>query len=271
MNKIRKTLKAIQRLITNPWLLNHVLDDNENWQRYVLQKHKITYLPQVALDEILPAFSETLHVFSFLDGSSLPTDIALLKGLCKKFQECRYFEIGTWRGESVANVALVASECYTLDLPPSEQKKYGFNAEQISQQQFFSKNMKNVIQLHGNSLNYNFSTLGKKFDVIFIDGNHHYEYVKNDTEKIFRHLVHEHSIVVWHDYAFTPEIIRYEVLAGILDGIPASCKSNLYGVSNTLCALFTTEKLQAEPFRPYSNPRINFKIQINANRITEES
>lgn len=267
MKKIRKTFKAIRSIVTNPWLLNHVLDDNENWRKQVLQKHKIAELPVVELDEILPCFAETLNVFSFLDGGSLPTDLALLKGLCKKFPGCRYFEIGTWRGESVANVAQVAAECYTLDLSETEQKKHGFNAQQVSQQGFFSRNLKNVIQLHGNSLNYDFSSLGKKFDVIFIDGNHHYDHVKNDTEKVFRHLVHEKSVVVWHDYALTPEIIRHEVMAGILDAVPAVKHNHLYHIANTLCAVFTAEKLSSRKLNPYSNPQRNFNIRIASEKI----
>jgi len=58
------------------------------------------------------------------------------------------------------------------------------------------------------------------FDVLFIDGDHRYDYVKNDTAKVFRHLVHNKSIVLWHDYAYSPGQVRYEVLAGILDGVP---------------------------------------------------
>ena len=65
-----------------------------------------------------------------------------------------------------------------------------------------------------------FEALNKKFDLIFIDGDHHYEMVRNDTAKVFQSLFHSGSTVVWHDYAFNPEKIRFEVLAGILDGCP---------------------------------------------------
>lgn len=268
MKKIYKTLKAIGSIIKNPWLLNHVLDDNDNWKRQVLRKHNIQWLPVVELDAIIPDFSETLNVFAFLDGSSLPTDIALLKGLCRRIPSCRYFEIGTWRGESVANVAEIAEECYTMDLPISDRKKHGFCEQQVLQHGFFSCNLKNVVHLYGNSLEFDFASLQKKFDVIFIDGNHHYEYVKNDTLKVFKHLVHEQSVVVWHDYAFNPEKIRYEVLAGILDGIPALHKNDLYHVSNTLCAVFVRERFITKCFNPYQSPMLNFKVMIRSERIS---
>ena len=109
---------------------------------------------------------------------------------------------------------------------------------------YFSKSKANIIHLEGNSMHFDFQSLGKKFDVIFIDGNHHYEFVKNDTEKVFKHLVHEKSIIVWHDYAYNPEKLRPEVLAGILDGLGSENRNYLYHVANTMCAVYIREEMK---------------------------
>ena len=55
-------------------------------------------------------------------------------------------------------------------------------------------------------------------------------------------LVHDESIVVWHDYSYFPEQIRFEVLAGILDGIDQINREQLFFVSKTKCAIFLKAK-----------------------------
>ena len=106
MKKIKKTLKAIAAIIKNPWLLNNVLADDALWHQYLEKNYQLKNgLPVVDINQLSPNFAETLDCVAFLDGSSLPTDFALLKSLTKKFKDCSYFEIGTWRGESAINVA----------------------------------------------------------------------------------------------------------------------------------------------------------------------
>ena len=109
--------------------------------------------------------------------------------------------------------------------------------------------------------------MGKKFDLIFIDGNHKYEFVKNDTEKVFSHLVHKDSIVVWHDYAANPEKTRYDVLAGILDGLPKEKQANLYHVSNSLCAIYYPNGLESKSIDFPILPKKLFKVIIQSKEI----
>jgi hypothetical protein len=237
MNKFRKSLNAIGKIIHNPYLLNLVLDDNENWKRYVTKRNSLE-LPVITLKGLFGSFEETINPYSFLDGGSLLTDLALLKGLARKIGQCSYFEIGTWRGESVANVSKVASECITMDLPDEEKRNIGMTEEYIQQHAVYSKGLKNVIHLKANSLNFDFKSLNRKFDLVFIDGDHHYSGVLNDTRTVISTLIHEKSVIVWHDYAYNPEKVRYEVFAAILDGSSPGFHSHLYHVANTLCAVY---------------------------------
>jgi Methyltransferase domain len=267
MKRISKTFRALLAIARNPWLLNKVLSDDDIWKNYLQKKYnKIYSLPLVDIDELIPNFCESVNLL-FLSGGSLPTDIGLLQGLSKKFQSCKYFEIGTWRGESVMNVADYATVCYTLNLSKEELLSVGQNETYVAQQGFLSKNKKNILHLNGNSLSFDFSKLDQKFDLVFIDGDHRYEYVKNDTEKIFKHLLHEHSIVVWHDYGYDPETIRFEVVAGILDGTPAQFHENLYHVSNTLCAIFIRERLNPAPPVAFNLPDKIFKVDLQTHNL----
>lgn len=237
MNKITKLIKATGLLLRRPYLLNKVIDDNEAWKARLERSNLPTQLPEVRLRDLSAERTFEVKPFAFMEGGSLPTDLGLLKLLAAQFDHCRYFEIGTWRGESVANLAEVAKECCTLNLPQSEMRNMGLPEEYIKQHAMFSAGMPDVQHLEGDSRTYDFSSLNGPYDLIFIDGDHHYDSIKNDTEKVFRHLVHPQSIVVWHDYAWQPGNVRHETLAAILDGLPPALHGQLYAVRNTMCAI----------------------------------
>lgn len=264
IKRVKKTYQAIKSIIKNPWLLNSVLSENQVWKENIEKKHGKDYsFPVIDFHEIASNESEQINHFSCLGGGSLITDLALLKLVCRKYDRCKYFEIGTWRGESIVNVSEISEECYTLNLSSKEMRKMGLNDAYINMHGYFIKEEhRHIKQLEGNSMNFDFGQLGKKFDVIFIDGNHHYDYVKNDTEKVFKNLVHDHSTVIWHDYAYDPEKLRYEVMSGILDGIPAEHKKHLYHVSNTMCAIYTKEKYKTNKFTSPIIPNKNFELEI---------
>jgi predicted O-methyltransferase YrrM len=269
MNKFKKFLKGIKLLLQKPSLINLVIESDLRWSNFLKKRHPLkTQLPTVHINEFIPTNNATLNTFSFLGGGSLPTDIILLTTICKQINDCSYFEIGTWRGESVVNVSENAKECYTLNLSRQQIIELGLSEKYADLHGFFSKGKKNITHLFGNSLTYDFEKLNKKFDVIFIDGNHTYDFVKNDTEKVFKHLIHENSIVLWHDYAYHPEKIRPEVLAGILDGIPAQYKENIYHVSNTLCAIYTPQKFDSSILNFPVKPGKYFSVDIKVTNFT---
>src|ERR1051326_2277625 len=145
MGKLSRFFKALPVILRQPSKLNLLIDDNEAWKKrtpaqVVLQNG----FPQVDINELFPGFNETVSPYSFLDGGSLITDLALLKGLARNFKDCVYLEIGTWRGESVANVAAVAKECFTINLPDGELLRLGKSKEYVSAHRFFSEGLKNV-------------------------------------------------------------------------------------------------------------------------------
>jgi predicted O-methyltransferase YrrM len=266
MSKIGKFLKAIGAIVSKPSRLNLVLDDNEVWKKNADQKIiEQNGLLQVDLLELFPGFNESVKPYSFLDGTSLITDLALLRSLARKFNKCEYLEIGTWRGESVANVAEVAAHCVTINLPDEELLRMGKSKEYISLHRFYSKDLKNVSHIQHNSLTFDYSTLNKKFDLIFVDGDHHFENVKKDTQNIFGLLKNEHSIIVWHDYAFSPEKIRWEVLSGILAGVPKPEHRYLYHVANTLCCIYSKQTLKTRLFKVDQQPNKKFELTITSN------
>ena len=268
MKKVAKLIKALILIIKKPYLLNKIIDDVDVNKQVVIDKYNLPQgLKTIEITDLLPGFNETIEPFSYLDGGSTPIDLALLKGLAKSKTNCLYFEIGTWKGESVANVASVAKECVTLNLADKEMEQMGFDKNYINLHRYYSKNLKNVIHLQANSLTYDFKSLNKKFDLLFIDGDHHYESVKSDTKNAFSILKNNDSIIVWHDYGNTPTDIRFDVLLGILDGTPKEKQQYLYHVSNTLCAIYTTKAIESKNLEPFISSEKYFSVTIKANLI----
>jgi hypothetical protein len=187
----------------------------------------------------------------------------LLAGLAEQIRDCRYFEIGTWRGESVATVAPRARTCHTLCLSEEEMRKLGMHPRSIESHGIFSGKLDNVTQLRGDSRHFAFDQLQQKFDLLFIDGDHHYDFVKSDTENIFRYLVHENSIVVWHDYGVFPDQVRHEVMAAILDGAGPERMALIYHVAHTKCAIYTGRKLSSAPADFPVLPESFFRTRIS--------
>ncbi len=248
MRKIRTALKALWWIARKPVLLNRVLTDEDSWQFHLNDSYHLPAgLPVIGMDQLVKADTSTLGPMTFLDGGSLPTDMMLLASLAEEIEDCNYFEIGTWRGESAATLASRAKQCYTLCLTDKEMRALGMHEKTIESHRLFSMDLDNVTQLRGDSRSFDFSSPGMKFDLVFIDGDHHYDSVKSDTRNVFEHLVHENSIVVWHDYGFHPDQVRFEVMAAILEGVGPERVGKVYHVAHTKCAIFTGKSYDSIP------------------------
>jgi predicted O-methyltransferase YrrM len=268
MNKVQKFFRAISLLLRKPWLLNLVIGHQDYYRSKVMKKYGLEHgLPQLRMDELFPKLHMTVEPFAFLDGSSWPIDLALLKALAVRNDVQDYLEIGTWRGESVANVSAVVKNCYTLNLPDEQVALSGNGPFYVASHRFFSKDLHNVTHLYGDSANFDFESLNRKFDMIFIDGDHHYEAVKRDTARLFAFLKSDDSIIIWHDYAASPESIRWDVLLGILEGCPPDKRQHLYHVSNTLCAVYMKNAPKSCRAIPYELPKRKFSIDIRLEKI----
>ena len=271
MAKLAKACKALWWIARKPVLLNRVLTDEDTWQSQVEKRHQLAGgLPVVEMDQLLGSASlnqVSLGPMTFLDGGSLPTDMLLLAGLAEQIKDCLYFEIGTWRGESVATVASRAKACYTLCLTDQEMRKLGMHERTIQSHRMFSDELGNVVQLRGDSRSFDYEGLNQKFDLVFIDGDHHYDFIKSDTEKVFRHLVHEESVVVWHDYGFHPDQVRFEVLAAILDGVGPERSSKVYHVAHTKSAIYTGKNYPSGPADFPVVPQEYYEVELSRKKI----
>jgi len=238
------------------------------YKKYIKTKYEVEQLPTIDILDIFPNFHENLTTYSYLEGTSLVTDIMLLKSLARSFKKCSYLEIGSWRGESIANVAEVADNCTSITLSAAEMKSLGFSDEFINVHGIYLKNINNINMIEHDSQTFDFSSLNKKFDLIFIDGDHFYSGILSDTRKTFLLRRDLNSIIVWHDYGFSTESVRHSVLAAILDGIPKEKHKNLFHVSNTMCAIYIENREFPSHYSKFpSYPNKKFSIELKTHRL----
>lgn len=231
---------------------------------YFDQKYSSSAIRFVDICELLNTIDDNIESYTFLDGTSYVTDIVLLKGLCRKFTDCNYLEIGSWRGESLVNVAEVATKCVSISLSKEDIISMGMSKEIADSQRLFTNGLENLVHIEANSLTYDFEQLKEKFDVIFIDGDHTYAGVKSDTINAFKLLRNDQSVIVWHDCGVNFEMHRYEVLAAIFDGCPPHKRGNLYRVTNTLCGIYTTASLNSQVLKFPQFPTKTFSLNVKA-------
>lgn len=263
MKSLLKLIRALLKVIRNPYLLNAVLDQEDEHQKQLLAKGiNPSGLPEIPFEQFLPAQGVTVSPFAFLDGGSLPTDLALIRLLASKTPAETYFEIGTWRGESVMQAAQVFTKAYTLNLPDAEMRRRGWDEDYIQLHRHFSENQANVVHLQGDSRKFDSAEFHGLCNMVFVDGDHHYDSVVNDTRLAFR-LLKPNGIIIWHDYAHSPEQVRWNVFHGILEGTPDAERKHLYAVSNTLCAIYFPQYSGETRFRKYpSTPNPGFELTL---------
>tara|TARA_Y100000589_G_scaffold246893_1_gene234772 strand:- start:94463 stop:95275 length:813 start_codon:yes stop_codon:yes gene_type:complete len=266
MSKLKKLSNIIRLLLKKPYLLNLILEQNEAYEG-ILEKHNFSKgLPVTSFHELINDSKIQISPYAMAEGGSMVTDISLLKILAGQYKgNAVFFEIGTWRGETTANIASLVKECFTLNLSTEQLKAYGLPETYLKQQDLYSKNISNITHLKGDSTTFDFSPYYGKCDLVFVDGDHHFESVKKDTETAFKLLKNENSRIVWHDYAFHPGKIRNEVFAGILEGTPKEYHQNLYHVSNTMSAIFTRQPLPTTTMQQIIENKLYFHINISSN------
>ena len=253
----------IRLFIYNPinFFLNGVTKNHELLKKdFIKKEYNFDKIPELSF----PALKDEIKIdpYIFQPGNSTIPDIILLKHFAKQFESCIFLEIGSWRGETLKNLESDCKSLTSVTLGKEEMKAMGFSNLFINQNGLFQKTIKNLKQVFVNTHNFDFAELNQKFDLIFIDGDHSYKGVLNDTKKVFEHCVHENSIVVWHDYKDNHGI-RYSVLSGILDGLNSEQIDKIYSIENTLCAAYIPERLLLNFSKRNSNYLNVFNIKIN--------
>jgi hypothetical protein len=216
----------------------------------------------VPIEVLLRPGPHRLPPLSLLDDASPILDLVLLQSLVARFSACRFFEVGTFRGESAAAVADIAEEVVTLSLPDDLIRQSAGDASVADAVRSFSEGHPRIRHLYGDSRSFDLTEFAGWADVIFIDGDHTRETVASDTRRWWPVRRTEQSIVVWHDGFVTPLSPRWEVLAGIADGLPPEYRGGLVHVSNTLCVAWLPDASELPSLPRSYVPRTAFSVEV---------
>lgn len=187
------------------------------------------------------------NVFNIDPDVARPMETQVLSSLVNYFKPKSILEIGTYNGFTAMHFALNTppdSIVYTLDLPAdfkvSDTEKLSYDdklvielsAKNVHQRIFKGTSEESkIVELFGDSKNFDFSPYYGKLDLVFIDGNHSYAYVKSDTEQAFK-MLSEKGMIIWHDYDY---IIHRDVF-NYLNNLARQYK--IYFIPNTRFAIY---------------------------------
>ena len=147
----------------------------------------------------------------FRPVASYSTDLVSMCMLCQILKPKTILEIGTFHGAGALHWAGNApdAQVYTLDLPASSKPSLAVTSVDLQhvkghvqeRKMFFEGRTEGsrIHCLYGDSASFDFSPFQGKVDLLFIDGAHSYEYVRNDTLRGGA-CCKPGSVIAWHDY-----------------------------------------------------------------------
>jgi predicted O-methyltransferase YrrM len=177
---------------------------------------------------------------------------AVLAAICRTVEARTFFEIGTNRGRTAWTVARNNPDVhvYTIDLADPGSVSEAQLALTDSDRDFFMQTNDRgeaylgtaeevrITTLVGDSATFDFSPYTGRMDVVFIDGSHSYDYVRNDTERALAMLA-EGGVIAWDDYPAIPGVYRY------LNEIAPGLEHPLYHIVGTRLVIYTASDLVA--------------------------
>lgn len=143
--------------------------------------------------------------------ASYAVDLVSMCMICQILKPKLIFEIGTFHGAGALHWAGNApqADVYTLDLPPASAPSLDvtvIDREHVREHAETERMLfdgrpeaQRIHRLHGDTATFDFSPFTGKVDLLFIDGAHSYEYVRNDTVRTAV-CCKPGTIVCWHDY-----------------------------------------------------------------------
>ncbi len=206
-------LASIWQLVSSgPSSAAHLL--GSNWRAHLATGRRRP-LPIVDLWEILPILDGCIElptrssISDSLGGMVLSSAEALSLALLTKNSSPRaILEIGTAAGGTTRLFALNAPDAviHTLDLPSNDPQMSmrgtdpGFiRSRRVGVAFEGTPEAVRIVQHLGDSANFDFRSLGLRFDLAFIDGSHSYEYVRSDTQGVLS-VMADNGLVFWHDF-----------------------------------------------------------------------
>jgi predicted O-methyltransferase YrrM len=161
---------------------------------------------------------ELLHALG-RPGGVRPDELVILSALVRHLQPRRLVEIGTAEGRTTLNLvhhAPADAEVITLDLPPSAPDATLESGKDYRQMGIESPG--SLIRDHplatrirpilADSTRFDWGPYARSVDFAFIDGDHSYEGVRQDSENLLG-AMRDGGVLLWHDYGVADGVTRH--------------------------------------------------------------
>jgi len=163
----------------------------------------------------------SFQTFPGIGASISLIEAAALSALIHKINARRIFEFGTYKGVSTTQLALNLPQdgmVFSLDLP-EDHPAFSLDIPKVAEQQIAAEKGKGILIpqdlggkvafLRADSAKFDTTPYREFMDLIFVDGAHSYEYVKNDTVKGLE-MLRPGGIIAWHDCTPShPDVVHY--------------------------------------------------------------
>lgn len=207
-------------------------------------------LPRRALADVFPGIEQTVvglvasQILRRPDMLMPLPELLTLGALCRYLRPARVFEIGTFTGSTTQMLAMNCpdgAEIFTLDLHPDAMAVHrhglGVGMPRFEPGEAFrgSRHAAKIRQLYGNSAAFDFAPYSGRMDLILVDADHTYDFVRADTEAAFR-LLAPGGVIVWDDYLWRPEHSECAGVTRCLDELKET--RDVMNIAGTRLAIF---------------------------------
>ena len=211
-------------------------------------------LPEISLNELFPEITKNRTILpgtsALIDGiQTLPAKELITLGLIAgHLNPGRIFEFGTYTGLSTLTMAINSpnSQIFTLDLDPEKRSSHthgsgigGFAPFQVGLNFLNTPEKNRISQLYADSTSFNFDSYSNSMNFIFIDADHSYEFVHQDTLNAFAMLA-PGGTILWDDYIWNEEFPECEGVARTLHELMD--KKNIFRIAGTRWAVYFNDK-----------------------------
>lgn len=175
---------------------------------------------------------------TFISGGSGILDYAFLKTVAQVVGAKEYLEIGTYIGESINILTDCCEKLYSVTAGVDEDFSMRSFCKRYRIPDYSERLASNekIMHYYGDSKKFDFSKHADTVDLYFIDGDHSYVGVYNDTKNVFDNKKKD-AIVIWHDFRNADNRYRVGTVKAVSDALGEEFK-NVYVTNNNMCGIY---------------------------------